>query len=57
MLRIFARAATVALLTAGVAAASAVEARTLRWASQGDILTFDPHAQNEGLNNTANSYI
>ena len=29
----------------------------MRWASQGDILTMDPHAQNEGLNNTANSYI
>ncbi len=28
------------------------EAKTLRWASQGDILTLDPHAQNEGLNNS-----
>ena len=27
-------------------------AKTLRWASQGDILTMDPHAQNEGLNNS-----
>lgn len=35
----------------------AVEAKTLRWASQGDILTFDPHAQNEGLNNTATGYV
>ena len=26
-------------------------------ASQGDILTFDPHAQNEAFNNTANSYV
>jgi len=31
--------------------------KTLRWASQGDILTFDPHAQNEGLNNTATGYV
>jgi len=23
----------------------------------GDILTFDPHAQNEGLNNTATGYV
>ena len=23
----------------------------------GDILTFDPHAQNEAFNNTANSYV
>jgi peptide/nickel transport system substrate-binding protein len=57
MRRIFAKAATVALLAAGIAAVAVVEAKTLRWASQGDILTFDPHAQNEGLNNTANSYI
>jgi ABC-type transport system substrate-binding protein len=35
----------------------AADASTLRWTSQADILTFDPHAQNEGLNNTANSYI
>ena len=26
-------------------------AKTFRWASQGDVLTMDPHAQNEGLNN------
>ncbi len=31
--------------------------KTLRWASQGDILTLDPHAQNEGLNNTASDHI
>jgi len=30
---------------------------TLRWASQGDALTFDPHAQNEGPTNTANSQV
>jgi len=29
-------------------AASAVQANTLRWASSGDSLTLDPHAQNEG---------
>jgi peptide/nickel transport system substrate-binding protein len=44
-------AAAVAMPTAGL------QAKTLRWASQGDILTFDPHAQNEGLNNTAASYV
>ena len=27
---------------------------TLRWASQGDALTFDPHSQNEGPTNAAN---
>jgi peptide/nickel transport system substrate-binding protein len=50
--------ASVFLIAASVTlAAPAIDARTLRWASQGDILTFDPQAQNEGLNNTANAYI
>jgi peptide/nickel transport system substrate-binding protein len=51
----FAIAALIA--AAAMLGAPALEAKTLRWASQGDILTFDPHSQNEGLNNTANSYI
>jgi peptide/nickel transport system substrate-binding protein len=34
-----------------VGAIAAADARTLRWSSQGDILTMDPHSQNEGLNN------
>ncbi len=51
------RHAVASLLAAALVAAPAIEAKTLRWASQGDILTFDPHSQNEGLNNTANSYI
>ncbi|MFN8736868.1 MAG: ABC transporter substrate-binding protein [Betaproteobacteria bacterium] len=46
-----------AIMVAAALVATAPEAKTLRWASQGDILTFDPHSQNEGLNNTANSYI
>ena len=32
-------------------------AETLRWASQGDILTLDPHAQNEGMTISASSYV
>ncbi|MGZ8981930.1 MAG: ABC transporter substrate-binding protein [Burkholderiaceae bacterium] len=32
-------------------AAATVEARTLRWASQGDSQTADPHSQNESLTN------
>jgi peptide/nickel transport system substrate-binding protein len=32
--------------------AAAADAKTLRWSSQGDILTMDPHSQNEGLNNS-----
>ncbi len=52
------RFAIAALLAAGVLAAGpAVHAKTLRWASQGDFLTMDPHAQNESLNNTASAYI
>jgi ABC-type transport system substrate-binding protein len=46
-----------AIVAAAALTITAPEAKTLRWASQGDILTFDPHSQNEGLNNTANSYI
>jgi peptide/nickel transport system substrate-binding protein len=52
------RFAIAALLVAGVfAAGPAAYAKTLRWASQGDFLTMDPHAQNESLNNTAAAYI
>jgi peptide/nickel transport system substrate-binding protein len=52
------RFAIAALLVAGVfAAGPAAHAKTLRWASQGDFLTMDPHAQNESLNNTAAAYI
>lgn len=29
-----------------------VSAKTFRWSSQGDVLTMDPHSQNEGLNNS-----
>src|SRR5688572_31903196 len=38
-------------------AAFAVDAKTLRWSSQGDILTMDPHSQNEGLNNSVADYV
>ena len=36
---------------------SAAEAKTFRWASAGDILTMDPHSQNEGLNNPMNAHV
>lgn len=32
-------------------------AKTFKWASQGDILTLDPHSQNEGLNIAANLWV
>ena len=37
--------------------AAPADAKTFRWASQGDVLTFDPYAQNESFNNTFNSYV
>ncbi|QJR16168.1 ABC transporter substrate-binding protein [Usitatibacter palustris] len=37
--------------------ALAADAKTLRWSSQGDILTMDPHAQNEGLNNSVSDHV
>jgi len=36
---------------------AAADAKTLRWSSQGDILTMDPHSQNEGLNNSVSDHI
>ena len=43
---------TLALLAAGVA-----PAQTLRWSSQGDPQTMDPHSQNEGLTNSMNQQV
>jgi len=45
-------------LTLALAAfAHRTHAQTLRWASQGDLLTLDPHAQNELLTNSINSQV
>ena len=33
------------------------QAKTLRWSSQGDYLTGDPHAQNEILTNSINGHV
>ena len=46
-----------AALCAALAAALPIAAKTLRWSSQGDILTMDPHSQNEGLNNSVSDHI
>jgi len=40
-----------------LAAAPAVEAKTFRWSSQGDIQSVDPHAANEGLTNSLNYHV
>ncbi|MBL8524006.1 MAG: ABC transporter substrate-binding protein [Betaproteobacteria bacterium] len=49
------RVALAALLLA--LAAATAQAKTLRWSSQGDAATHDPHAQNEGVNNQINGQI
>ncbi len=46
-----------AALTLCLGLAAGAQARTLRWASQGDALTLDPHAQNEGLTNSMNGQV
>jgi len=38
-------------------APSFVMAKPLKWSSQGDIMTMDPHSQNEGLNIAANLFV
>jgi peptide/nickel transport system substrate-binding protein len=50
------------LMAAGLALAAAcalppAHAQTLRWASQGDAQTMDPHSQNESLTNQINSQV
>jgi peptide/nickel transport system substrate-binding protein len=49
--------AGVALATLALAFGLPSAAATLRWSSQGDYLSADPHAQNEGLNNAVNDAI
>lgn len=54
------RSAVTVLLGLALAAGPVAPAHArnvLRWASQGDALTFDPHAQNEGPTNTATSQV
>ncbi len=50
-------ALTAAALFASMGAASVADAKTLRWASQGDALTLDPHAQNEGPTSAMNGHV
>ena len=59
MTRHFRRGCASALLAALLCLppGGAASAQTLRWASQGDALTMDPQAQNEGLNNAINGQV
>ena len=45
------------LLALSLLAAGTLPAQTLRWSSQGDPQTMDPHAQNEGLTNSMNQQV
>src|SRR5438477_12552326 len=46
-----------ALVLCALAVASAAHAKTLRWATQGDTSTVDPHAQNESFTNAINGLV
>ena len=48
---------SIAAIVAVGFAAAAVDAKTLRWSSQGDYLTADPMAQNELLTNSINGQV
>ncbi len=50
-------ALSMAGLVSAVLMSASVEAKTFRWSSQGDILTMDPHSQNEGLNNSMSDHV
>ncbi|OYV01880.1 MAG: ABC transporter substrate-binding protein [Burkholderiales bacterium PBB5] len=45
------------LLIAALMAAGTAPAQTLRWASQGDPQTMDPHSQNESMTNMMNGQV
>lgn len=47
----------IAIFIFSLSIAPITNAKTLRWASQGDVLTMDPHSQNEGLNNTVADHV
>jgi len=51
------RFAGAAILVAGALALPAAGAQTLRWASQGDPQTMDPHSQNESMTNMMNGQV
>jgi peptide/nickel transport system substrate-binding protein len=46
-----------ALVATALAFSPIAEAKTLRWSSQGDYVTADPHAQNELLTNSINGHV
>ncbi len=57
MKQLFAVTFIAAMGVGAVVGTADANAKTLRWASQGDIATHDPHAQNESFNNQFNGQI
>ncbi len=53
----FLSAMLAAALAATLALGAPAQAQTLRWASQGDAQTMDPHSQNESLTNQINGQV
>jgi peptide/nickel transport system substrate-binding protein len=51
------RVVTSGLLLAALALGTTAQAQTLRWASQGDPQTMDPHSQNESMTNMMNGQV
>ncbi|MDQ3025957.1 MAG: ABC transporter substrate-binding protein [Pseudomonadota bacterium] len=47
----------VVILVAALLPTAAAEAKNLRWSSQGEISTLDPHANNESFNNNQNNQV
>lgn len=45
------------IISLALSCASMVDAKTLRWSSQGDAATLDPHSQNETFNNGINNLV
>ncbi len=54
---IFSAATAIAMAIGFMLGSADAHSKTLRWASQGDIATHDPHAQNESFNNQFNGQI
>ncbi len=51
------RTLAIAALLALSGTAAVVQAKPLRWSSQGDVQSFDPHAYNSALNNQFNAFV
>ncbi|HOB95059.1 MAG TPA: hypothetical protein PK306_06920 [Aquabacterium sp.] len=49
--------AALLIVVAALLLGPAASAQVLRWASQGDALTMDPHSQNEDLANNLNAQV